>query len=396
MEPRARQSWIRYITREVSRVGGVNLGQGSNFLASPRRAREDAAEAILAGRNNYSLPEGIPELRQAWAEKLRVHNNVRVDPETELLVTAGATGAYVAACATWFEPGSELIFLEPFYPYHVTIAKTLGLVPRFVRLDGPGWHLSRTALSRAVGPKTRGLVLCNPVNPTGKVYRMEELSALADLCKEHDLRVVSDEVYEFLTFERPHYSIAAIDGMASRAVTVSSLSKLVSTTGWRVGFACGPTEEIQRMREVCDRFYICAPTPLQYGLVSTVRDVKAIAERLRRRLRQHRDYLSAALEGCGFEVLPCDGTYYLMARHPRRATWSDEDAMRRLLTAGVGAVPGSEFNSSHRTTGLLRFSFAVGLGVLRDAIDRITRGRPWNSASPRGKRGMISTNLRDP
>ena len=221
---------VRALTARIQEVGGVNMGQGSNLLPTPAPLIDAAYHAMKCGQNDYSVQEGIPELRAEIATMIEYETSLRVDPRTQVRITSGASGGFFSACRTLLEPGTEAIIFEPFYPYHVAAIALTGSNIRFLREEPPEWKIDLGALQNICGPQTRLLVLCNPTNPTCKVYRRDELQALVTFCRDRGIIVVSDEVYGSLTYDgREHVSIASLPGAAEHVVTVASFC---SVFGW--------------------------------------------------------------------------------------------------------------------------------------------------------------------
>jgi len=230
------QSEIRAMTVECERVKGINLAQGVCDTEVPRPVAARAVEAIAQGHNIYTRLDGIAMLRHAIAGKLARHNGLTADPDGEVLVTSGATGGFYAACKALFDPGDEVILFEPFYGYHLNTLRAQRVNAVSLPLTAPDWTLDFDALRAAITPRTRGLVINSPSNPCGKVFTHDELASIAALAREHDLFVLTDEIYEYFVFDGTrHISFATLPGMAERTITISGLSKTFSITGWRVG-----------------------------------------------------------------------------------------------------------------------------------------------------------------
>ena len=266
------QSEIRRMTRECERVSGINLGQGICDLPTLPLVRDGAIAAIQENRSTYSFPEGTLELRRAIAEKLERENGIRRDPMTEIVVTLGATGAFTSTLMALLDPGDGIILFEPYYGYHVNTALLAGVVPQFVPLELPSLALSETDLRRAIQPNTRAIVVCTPGNPSGKMFTRAELDMISRVAREHDLLVITDEMYEYFRYdERSHISPATMPGLEDRTVTIMGLSKTFSITGWRLGYAVASAELARPISLVNDIYYVCAPTPLQLGAAAGFR-----------------------------------------------------------------------------------------------------------------------------
>jgi len=371
------QSYIRRMTRECERVGGINLGQGVCDLPTPPEILTATSAAIQADRSMYSSFEGLPELRMQIARKLARHNGIEVDPATELVVTVGSAGAFACTCQALLNPGDEVIVFEPFYGYHVNTLRGLGLVPAFVPLARPDWGLDSERLAAAITPRTRAIIVNTPANPSGKIFSRPELEGIRDLCVSHDLLLLTDEIYEYIVYEDSHLSPATIPGLRDRTITLSGFSKTFSITGWRLGYACAPRELAERIGLVNDLLYICAPTPLQHGLATGMAQLSEEYYReLARDYRAKRDEFCAVLAEVGLTPHVPAGAYYVLADV---ACLEQENAiaaaMHILETVGVASVPGSSFFNDSAGEGLVRFCYAKDWPVLREACERLRQLR---------------------
>ena len=372
-----RQSYIRRMTRECERVGGINLGQGVCDLPTPPEILTATSAAIQADRSIYSSFEGLAELRLQIARKLATYNGLAVDPATDLVVTVGSAGAFACTCQALLNPGDEVIVFEPFYGYHVNTLRGLGLVPIFVPLAPPDWELDGERLATAITPHTRAIIVNTPANPSGKIFSRPELEGIRDLCVSHDLLLLTDEIYEYIVYEQPHVSPATIPGLRDRTITLSGFSKTFSITGWRLGYACARRELAERIGLVNDLLYICAPTPLQHGLAAGMAQLDGNCYReLAADYRAKRDEFCGVLTEVGLTPHVPAGAYYVLAdvaclgRDNAIAA-----AMHILETVGVASVPGSSFFSDSQGEGLVRFCYAKGWPVLREACERLRQLR---------------------
>ena len=235
------QSDIRTMTRRCEAMQGINLGQGLCDVPTPGVVLQGATQAIEGHRNSYCYPEGTAELRRAIAKKLEQDNGIQADPASEIVVTVGSTGAYVNAIMALLNPGDGVLLFEPFYGYHLNAAVVAGLEVHYVALKAPDFSLDEKDLEEAIQPNTRAIVLCSPANPSGKMFRRAEIERVAKVAKEHDLLVITDEIYEYFRYgEREHLSPATIGDLWERTVTIMGLSKTFSVTGWRLGYAVAP------------------------------------------------------------------------------------------------------------------------------------------------------------
>jgi aminotransferase len=364
---------IRAMTRECHRVGGINLGQGICDLPTPPLVRDAAIDAIRARKSTYSYPEGIPELRAAIAAKLARDNGITADPEGEIVVTSGSAGAFTAALHALLDPGDGVLLMEPYYGYHLNAMLVAGLEPHFLTLEAPGFALTADALSGALRPNTKAVVVCTPSNPSGRMFTRAELEALARVAHERDLVVITDEIYECITYDgRAHVSPATVGDLASRTVTVMGLSKTFSITGWRLGYAVAKREWAAAMTLVHDLFYICAPTPLQHGVAAGFAAPPEFFEEMRADYARKRALLCEALAGAGLAPIVPEGAYYVLADVSRLGCRSSKEAALRLLhEARVASVPGSAFYQGAEGERFVRFCYAKEDGELAEACSRL-------------------------
>lgn len=369
----------------AARIGAVNLGQGFPDEDGPPAMLEAARAAITDGVNQYPPGPGIPALREAIAGQRARHFGIDYDPDTEVLVTVGATEAIAAAVLGLVEPGSEVVLLEPFYDsYSPVVAMagarrvTVSLVP-----DGRGFALDIDALRRAITPATRALIVNSPHNPTGTVFTESELAAIARIAMEADLLVISDEVYEHLVYPgsqgRRHLPLAGFEGMAQRTVTISSAAKMFNCTGWKIGWACGPADLLAGVRAAKQYLSYVGGAPFQPAVALALNTEDAWVATLRATMQDRRDRLADGLRGVGFEVHDSFGTYFLCA-DPRALGYDDSTAFCADLPhrAGVAAiplsafcVPGSEATAPEVWNHLVRFTFVKREDTIDEAIRRL-------------------------
>lgn len=381
------QSDIRAMTKAANAAGAINLGQGICDLPTPPPVAEAAIQAIQAQRSTYTYAEGDGELRKKIAAKLARVNGIKADPETDIIVTAGSAAAFTCVLHGLFDPGDGLLIPEPYYGYHVGAAKVAGLVPQYVGLMAPGFELTEEALRSAVTPATRGLVLCTPSNPSGRMLTRAEIHAAERIAEEFDLYVITDEIYESITYDgRQHISPASASAaMAARSVTILGLSKTFSITGWRLGYAVAPPKLAERLKLVHDLFYICAPTPLQHGVAAGFDLPDSFFEEMRADYAKKRDLIVGALTDIGLAPVKPEGAYYVLADVSRMGAATAKDAAMQLMKeSGVASVPGTAFFSGtgmESGQGLVRFCYAKEFPVLEEAARRL---RDWGSASGAG------------
>lgn len=367
------ESVIREMTRICDAAGGLNLAQGFPDFASPTELKAAAIEAISKDFNQYPVTFGEPELRRAITSKGKRYNGLDYDPESEVTVTCGATEAMIATLKAIINPGDEIIIFEPFYENYGPDCMLSGATPRYVALDPPDWSYSLEALKAAFNERTKAIIINTPNNPTGKVFSMEELSDIAELCRKWDAYAVTDEIYEHILYDgEAHTSLAALPGMRERTVTINSVSKTYSVTGWRVGWAIAPAEVTRRIRKVHDFFTIGAPTPLQHASAHALSSLgPEYYSKLKDRYTEAREFLYGLLKLHGFKPTRPKGAYYIMAGiselRPMLGASDDFSFSKKLIElTGVATVPGSSFHSvKDRGKDTVRFCFCKRFETLQ-------------------------------
>ena len=351
------QSEIRIMSVECEKVRGINLAQGICDTEVPEPVQRGAIDAIRCRQNSYTRLDGVAQLRGAIARKMREYNNIEADPEREIVVTAGSTGAFYSTCMALLNPGDEVIVFEPYYGYHVNTLRALDCVPVYVTMHPPRWIFSREQFERAITSNTRAIVLNSPANPSGKVFSSEELEFVSELAVKHDLFVITDEIYEYFLYdENEHISPASLPGMAERTITISGFSKTYSITGWRIGYAVCDARWAHSVGYFHDLAYICAPSPFQHGVTAGLDELNPdFYTKLADEYRGKRDLLCTTLEQIGLSPSWPQGSYYVLAdASPLPGTNSKQKAMYLLAQAGVASVPGEAFFSEGGQS-LLRF-----------------------------------------
>lgn len=368
------QSEIRAMSIECEKVGGINLAQGVCDTEVPLPVRRGAQCAVDAGINSYTRYDGLPELREAIARKMKRYNDISADPETEITVSAGSTGAFYCACLALLNPGDEVILFEPYYGYHVNTLLAVEAVPTYVTMRPPDWRFSLEDLERAATPKTRGIMINTPANPSGKVFTREELECILDFARRRDLFVFTDEIYEFFLYDgRRHISPGSLPGAKERTITISGFSKTYSITGWRIGYSVSDAKWAQMIGYMNDLIYVCAPAPLQHGVAVGVDELRPeFYESLAADYARKRDRICSALDKAGLTPFVPQGAYYVLAdASSLPGCTSKERAMHLLHAAGVASVPGQAFYHNSDGEALLRFCFAKTDEELDEACRRI-------------------------
>jgi len=374
LAPGAMQSEIRAMTTECDRIGGINLAQGVCDTPVPAPVETAAIAAILAGHNIYTRLDGIARLRNAIAQKQLRDYGLRYDPETEVLVACGATAGLHAAAMALLNPGDEVLLFEPFYGYHVSTLKSMRVKPVLVPLAAPDWTLDTDALKAAITPRTRAILVNTPANPSGKIFNRAELEAVAEAAREHDLFVLTDEIYEYFVYDgAQHISPATLDGMRERTIVMSGFSKTFSVTGWRLGYVTADAKWMGAMGYFHDLTYVCAPSALQHGAAAGLEQLPPeFYKQLAADHQSKRERMLSALRDAGMDPTVPAGAYYVLARASRLPGETAAQKARHLLAAtGVASVAGSAFFRPGRGEDLLRFCFAKKDHDLDDACARL-------------------------
>ncbi|WP_298176722.1 pyridoxal phosphate-dependent aminotransferase [Saccharomonospora sp.] len=363
------------MTALANRTSAINLGQGFPDTDGPDGMLDAARNALFGGANQYPPGPGRPELREAIAAH-RLRYGTEYDPEREILVTAGATEAIAASLLALAGPGDEVIVIEPYYDSYAAAVAMAGATRRVVPLvsDGDRFALDLDAVRDAIGPRTKAVLVNSPHNPTGTVFTRAELAGLAEVCVEHDLIAITDEVYEHLIFDgAEHLPLAGFPGMSSRTVTISSAGKTFNCTGWKIGWVCATPELTSAVRAAKQFLTFVSGGPLQPAVAHALRHELPWVESLRESLQGKRDRLSAGLADAGFAVRPSAGTYFVCADvRPLGFTNAEELAWRLPESIGVATVPVSVFTDHPKEWNhLLRFAFCKREEVLDEVIQRL-------------------------
>lgn len=370
------ESVIREMTRLAQENDAINLAQGFPDFPAPEPVKRAAVAAIEADLNQYPITWGQPSIRQALADAYFRWYGITVDPEREVCVTCGATEAMIAAMIGCLDPGQEVIVFEPFYENYGADAVIAGASPRFVTLREPDWTFDEAELTATFSNRTRAIVINTPNNPTGKVFSLAELTAIARLCQKYGTFAITDEIYEHITYDGSrHIPVVTLPGMEDRTITISALSKTYSVTGWRVGWAIAPPGLTDAIRRVHDFLTVGAPTPLQEAGAAALRLPDAYYQQLTSSYRERRDLMVTILATVGLRPVTPAGAYYIMT--DTAALGLDDDAAAAIALvrrARVAAVPGSSFYSRPELgRSKLRFSFSKKLATLEEAGRRLAQ-----------------------
>jgi aspartate/methionine/tyrosine aminotransferase len=367
------ESVIREMTRVAHQYEAINLAQGFPDFPMPLAMKDAACAAIHGDVNQYAITWGAPVLRLAIAQRYRRAHEMDVNPDTEVTVTCGATEGMAAVFMALLEPNDEVIILEPFYENYGPDAILAGAKPVFVPLERPLWKLDPDRLRAAFTKKTKAIVINTPHNPTGRVFTREEMTLIAELCVEHDVWAITDEVYEHIRYAGNHHPMATWPGMKERTITVSSLSKTFSCTGWRIGYVIAPPNQTSAIRKVHDFLTVGAPAPLQTAAAVGMAFDADYYNHLALDYRARRDILVSALADAGFVFCVPEGAYYILADFSALSHKSDTVFAKWMAQEiGVVPVPGSSFYS-HKSLGrgLVRFAFCKKQETLDEAAFRL-------------------------
>jgi L-glutamine---4-(methylsulfanyl)-2-oxobutanoate aminotransferase len=370
------ESVIREMTRLAMEHGAINLAQGFPDFPAPLDVKEAAVQAVRADVNQYSITWGAREFRRAIAKRFEKDTGIAVDPERELTVCCGATEAMISSLLAIVDPGEEVVVFEPFYENYGPDAVICGATPRFVHLQPPDWTFDLEELSSAFNNNTRAIVLNTPNNPTGKVFTADELSRIAQLCQRWDCYAICDEIYQYMVYDgMRHVSIATLPGMAERTVTINSMSKTYSVTGWRVGYAVAPPEVSNAIRKMHDFITVGAPAPLQEAGVVALRMPQEYYDTLSQEYMARRDRFLPVLEEAGFRCFRPHGAYYIMTDISGFGFANDvEFAGYMVKEIGVAVVPGSSFYSEPDLgSQQVRFCYSKADATLDEAARRIAK-----------------------
>ena len=370
-----KQSEIRVMSVECEKVKGINLAQGVCDTEVPVEVRRGASDAIERGINSYTRAEGLAEIRNAIAVKMKRFNGIECDPETEIIVNSGSTGAFYSACLALLSAGDEVILFEPYYGYHLNTLVSVEAKPVYVPLRAPDWKFNPDEIERAVSPRTKAILINTPANPSGKVFTREELEWVADFARRHDLFIFTDEIYEYFIYEGEHISIATLPGARERTITMSGYSKTFSITGWRLGYTICDRKWASAISFCHDLVYVCAPAPLQIGVAEGIKKLPdSFYHQIAKDYVKKRDLICDTLREVGLTPSVPKGSYYVLADASiLPGTTGKEKSMCLLRETGVATVSGNAFYHGTGGENLLRFCYAKTEAELTEACKRLKR-----------------------
>lgn len=370
-------SVFEVMSRLARETGAVNLGQGFPDDPGPEDVRTKAADAVLNGWNQYPPMMGLPELRQATATHYKHWQGLDLDPESEIMVTSGATEAIAGALMALVTPGDEVVLFEPMYDAYLPLVLRAGGIPKFVTLKPPAFGLTEEALAQAFSPKTRVVLFNNPLNPTATIFSQADIDLLADFCVRHDAVAICDEVWEHVVFDgRRHVPVLGRPDMRERTVKISSAGKIFSLTGWKVGLVMAAPPLMKVLAKAHQFITFTTPPNLQAAVAYGLGKDDSYFEGMRTDFQRSRDRFTAGLRDLGFEVLPSVGTYFLNVDIGALGEQDDIAFCRRLVTeSGVAAIPVSAFYAQGAVKTVVRFCFAKRDATLDAALERLAAHR---------------------
>jgi aminotransferase len=374
------ESVIRMMSRICNQAGGLNLAQGFPDFDAPEPMKKAAQKAIQDGYNQYAITFGQPLLRKAIAAKAKDYNGIVCDPDTQITVTCGATEAMISCLKALINPGDEVVVFEPFYENYGPDSLLSGATPRYVTLHAPDWKFDPDELAGAFNNNTKAIIINTPNNPTGKVFTRQELVQIAEQCQKWDTYCIMDDIYEHILFdEAEHVAMATIEGMADRTLTINSVSKTYSATGWRIGWVIASPEVTQGVRKIHDFLTVGAPAPLQEAVVTALELPESYYRELGERYDRARRFLYNVLDEQGFNPNLPKGAYYIMTDvgelMDRFGVDNDFEFAKKLIEfTGVASVPGSSFYAEpEKGRKQVRFCFCKKMATLEDAAQRLAK-----------------------
>jgi len=368
-------SIFQHMTVLAMKHEAINLGQGFPDQDGPLSLRQAAAKQLLDGPNQYPPSKGMAILRQAVAAHAAKFYGLAYDPEDEVVITSGGTEAVTGSLMAMAGVGDEVVMIEPTYDSYRPMAEGAGAVVKAVKLQPPGWRLTEEALRAAITPKTRAILINSPHNPAGRAFSREELESLAQVVDGTDIIVICDEVYEHLVYDgRPHIPLATLPGMRGRCLKIGSAGKIFSLTGWKVGWVMGPRELVSVVTNAHQFLTFTTSPALQTGVAHGLTHEMDFSIQLTQRLQKNRDVLAAGLARLGFEVQPCEGTYFLTAGITKLTNEKDFAFCERLIReAGVALIPLSAFFKSGTPDTFVRFAFCKQQALIEQSLERLEK-----------------------
>ncbi|TYC21186.1 pyridoxal phosphate-dependent aminotransferase [Micromonospora sp. MP36] len=370
------QSSIRAMTARCQELDAINLAQGLCQVPPPASLLAEGARDFGQVDHSYSPAEGLAVFREAVADRLKRHNGLSVEPATGVVATIGATGALMATLTALLDEGDGVLIFEPFYSYHLSALKVLNLRPEPVRLVAPTFEITEEALRAAITDQTRAMIVCTPNNPSGRRFTEAELMIVSAVAEEHDLLVITDEVYEDIYFgPAPHVAPATVGNLGERTLTISSLSKSFSIPGWRLGYVCGPEQLMSTVRVAADALVGCAPTPLQEFGARALRMSDEYYRDLRAMYDGKRRALAEGFAAAGLSPNEPEGSYYLLVDCSPMGVASGAEAAEVLLKRTlIGTVPGEAFYLNPPERPYVRVCFSLPDEVIAEVVKRLASG----------------------
>jgi len=367
-------SVFEVMSRLAREQDAVNLGQGFPDDPGPQDVREKAADAVINGWNQYPPMLGLPELRKAVSVHYRHWQNLALDPDSEIMITSGATEAIAGALMALIQPGDEVVMFQPMYDAYLPLVLRAGGVPSFVRLEPPHWRFDGEKLARAFTPKTRVVLFNNPLNPSATVFPREDLELLARFCEKHDAIAVCDEVWEHVMFDaRRHVPLIAMPGMRERCIKIGSAGKIFSLTGWKVGFVCAAPAVLRVLAKAHQFITFTTPPNLQAAVAYGLGKQDGYFEGMRADLQRSRDRFTSGLRSLGFPVIDAEATYFVNIDLATLGLNEDDETFckRLVLEHKVAAIPVSAFYADDPIRSVVRFCFAKRDATLDAALERL-------------------------
>ncbi len=367
-------SVFEVMSRLAREQDAVNLGQGFPDDPGPEDVRQKAADAVINGWNQYPPMMGLPELRQAVSTHYKHWQNLDLDPDAEIMITSGATEAIAGALMALIEPGDEVVMFQPMYDAYLPLVQRAGGVPRFVRLEPPHWRFNEEQLARAFTPKTKVVLLNNPLNPSATVFLRQDLELLARYCEKFDAIAVCDEVWEHVMFDRRrHVPLIALPGMRERCVKIGSAGKIFSLTGWKVGFVCAAPSILRVLAKAHQFITFTTPPNLQAAVAYGLGKADDYFEGMRADLQRSRDRFTSGLRSLGFPVIDAEATYFVNVDLASLGLNEDDESFckRLVLEHKVAAIPVSAFYADDPIRSVVRFCFAKRDATLDAALERL-------------------------